>query len=139
MVLPPPTPLTQPNDWSCGVYALRTLLRAQGYPLRPTEKKLGTTRELGTSHVAIVDYLKSNGVRYCEYSGKPVRSLMVPCLVNYQSSRDGHYAVLWSAVKRLTLLNPGNGRADSLRLEDFNKRWFSTRYGSQWALYIYPL
>lgn len=129
------TEFKQPNDWSCGVYALRYLLFLKGLPLEPTEADLATTESDGTSHSAIRDYLFRHAVGHTECMGTPLGEIPKPCLVNYQYYRDGHYGVAVKQTgKRVYVFNPWTARIDAYKIKDFENRWFSTRYGAKWAL-----
>jgi ABC-type bacteriocin/lantibiotic exporter with double-glycine peptidase domain len=128
---------TQPNDWSCGPTALRFLfsLYPNHFFPEPSEVALGTTPADGTSHDAIEQLLADHGVPYHTTHRRDLRQLILPCLVNYQWSGDGHYGVVIEKNARtIYVFNPGNGKVDRYAGADFRTRWFSRRYGSGWSL-----
>jgi ABC-type bacteriocin/lantibiotic exporter with double-glycine peptidase domain len=141
--------LKQDNDYSCGVWALRYLINHVVFPqipyeelearfgyYWPTEEKLRTTPEDGTSHESITNWLASVGVKFTVHEGEPVTSLTPFFLINYQWYKEGHYGVVVNVGDVVQVWNPGNGKIDKYPLEEFNRRWFSKRYGAKWALTI---
>jgi len=113
------------------------LLIIQGHRLQPTEAQLKTTRSDGTSHEAILRYLEGKRIGHAQYRRVPLEEIPLPCLVNYQYARDGHYGVLRHVGDReVKIMNPFNGRMDTISRQVFEDRWFSKRYGNEWALHI---
>jgi ABC-type bacteriocin/lantibiotic exporter with double-glycine peptidase domain len=135
----------QENDYSCGVAALRYLMMQTipglivGSELWPTEEKLKTTPEEGTSHESITNYLASVGVKFVEHKGQPITSLMPPFMVNYQWDRDGHYGVVVNVGDKIQIWNPWKATLDKYNVAEFDRRWHSKRYGVRWALSILPI
>jgi len=144
--------LRQSTDWDCGPTALAQLMIVVG--TNPSVKTVEQAKELarhitsqikpspetGTSHDQIIGYLRSIGQAFAVYERVPIHIVGAPCLVNYQWSGDGHYGVVIEVdeVKsRIRIINPGNGKIDRYSISEFNKRWFSRRYGARWAVKIW--
>lgn len=129
----------QDDLFSCGVFALHTLLFAHGYNYSPDDLRtdLKPTPDAGTSHDQITEFLSGKKIPFWVFSAGDPRALPVPCLVNYQWDGDGHYGVIVDVNNDTILIaNPGNGELDKMPLGEFWTSWYSTRYGEHWALRI---
>jgi ABC-type bacteriocin/lantibiotic exporter with double-glycine peptidase domain len=105
--------------------------------LRPTEDDLGTNEIDGTLPGAITEYLyRENVLPHATFTGTAIEDVPKPCLVLYRWYRDDHYSVVTRCTKkRVWLFNPGNGKVESLKLQDFEDRWWTKRPSSRtWAL-----
>ena len=128
----------QPNEWSCGVYALRYLLRLNHYDLLPTEQVLKTTEKEGTEPEEIIAYLERNGI-FNEVVTGSLEDVRFPSLVMYRWFKDDHYSVMVGINSRFVFLfNPYNANIDRHTLEDFLKRWHPKTFQAMWSLTIQP-
>lgn len=133
----------QTKDYTCGPAALSYLLattRRGDFDQDYLEKMLHTTPEDGTSHEAIENFLRAVNIPFV--SGDMRREdLCLPLLVNWYKEDDGHYSVItkvsffWRGSE-VVYFDPDDGDNHAVSFEDFEKVWYSPRYGKHWGLYI---
>lgn len=131
--------LEQDKEYNCGVYAVHFLLQCNGIEkdLSSLEKELNTTEENGTSHNDIISFFKPYLVKYGYNTYLKNLKENCPTIVNYQYEEDGHYGVVLSVTdKNIVLYNPGIGEIDIIDKLEFDKVWYSKRYGAKWFLSI---
>jgi len=73
------------------------------------------------------------GVPFKVYQGEYPKP---PFLINYQWDRDGHYGVVVNVGDKILIWNPWKDAIDKYHKNEFEKRWYSKRYGPKWALSI---
>lgn len=120
------------------MFALQFLLLCHGKAvtdLEALEAELGTEEEAGTSHEALLNFLKEEEVHYTYEASLEQLSGHLPAMVNYQYGDDGHYGVVLSITKDAVLLyNPYPGELELLNKAEFYESWYSKRYGNRWFL-----
>lgn len=131
----------QDKDYNCGVYALCFFLHSNGIKSRLTEieRMLNPTDADGTSHESITKVLKELGIYNNQFLDSSIGQLKekLPALVNYQYDGDGHYGVVKGmSWNRFIIYNPCTGEEEFGQTSEFDKSWYSERYGSHWFLTI---
>lgn len=131
----------QPDDYSCGVYALKYLLdsHCKDFSIEHIRRELKPNRKTGTSVWAIERFLAKNKI--CVY---PKRSSdFYLCggvdhwLVRYvYEAPDEHYGVVTEiGSTMLHIFDPWIGQERVMTIKDFLSSWHSKKYG-KWALRI---
>lgn len=136
----------QTKDWNCGPTACAYYFaRFQGIQENYDQRidlfeKIGNcTKDKGTSHEGMVKIIHEMGFNsiwnYADGIEELIPALM-PCIVNYQYDGDGHYGVIEGFQNNdLLIWNPATGKRDKINKYDFEKIWYSKRYGSKWFLH----
>jgi ABC-type bacteriocin/lantibiotic exporter with double-glycine peptidase domain len=134
----------QDDDFSCGVFALETLLSCHGIPYSAKDlrkKGLKAKPKTGLNQLQIAEFLTKIKIPHQAIivPNKTLpTALPTPCLVNYQWYDEGHYAtLLWVDAQFVVLANPGNGEIERIFIPEFTKVWHGTKnpkYG--WSLRI---
>ena len=136
--------LKQDKEYNCAVFALHFLLGLNGIDYKVVEmgKELSPNEENGTSHNKILGWLLFKGINSLTYGyNTPINKLKqsLPAIVNYQlcdkDGCDGHYSVILTVNNSSVILyNPYNGEIEVLNRREFEKIWYSERYGKRWFL-----
>lgn len=134
----------QQKDYTCGPAAVQFLLFAHGYspasPASPASQNfleivLGTTEAEGTKPERIEAYFAQCGEPFEAKREWDLGLAPLPLLVNYFDGEDGHYAVIVAVNDTcLYLWDPADGRYVLSGRADFEKNWWSPRYGRGWGL-----
>lgn len=82
----------QPDEYSCGPYALAYVLKLSGYEYDPEYLRieLGTTEE-GTKPQAIKDFLARENIKYS--NANQIDFFSAPSLINIEDGGDRHWVV----------------------------------------------
>ena len=140
----------QASNYSCGAAALQMVFRFYGevYSEKELAQSLGTRKDFGTSHQAMINLARSKGFRVYETnqaSLMEIKSLInrsFPVIVNFiePSSDEGHYAVVVAIRRgRIVLNDPWNGKGFTMKAEDFKKRWINgLKTSRRWLMAIRP-
>lgn len=129
--------LKQDKDYNCGVYALHFLLSLSGikYYAPSLEDAIEPNQETGTSHHQITTFMTIRNIKHHQSYNNKSDELKYPCMVNYQYDSDGHYGVaLCKTSAGVVLYNPANGQIEIV--PNFDKVFYSERYGKGWSLYL---
>lgn len=127
-------PFIQPNDYSCGVYALRYLLHLKGLPYRHVTQKALQTDKNGTQPTRIIDFLYTQSIKTTAIHH--LTAINLPALVLYEETKwhDGHYGVIVSATeKHIYVYDPGDGAINRHGRATFMRLWESKKL-EQWAI-----
>ena len=146
---------TQETDYDCGPACVRYLTIARGWgalgggPVDGSYVRMiraaETTPEFGTSHEGMLQLINGMG-----FSGRariaPIEDVPLFAIVNYMSSEavegekypgDGHYGVVVGKSERnVYIWSPSYGKVITYSYHEFNKVFYSNRYGSKWSVEV---
>jgi len=138
----------QTKDYNCAAGAVAFFVYLNSGKTLDVDRiteKLRCDPEEGTPHKPIIEYLRYL-FRYDNYIVKSVNSPLLtdvkfPLLVNYYDGEDGHYGVIISLFMQgeesmCELFNPATGEIEHIKWDDFQKSWYSPRYGKKWCLFV---
>ncbi|MFA6536719.1 MAG: cysteine peptidase family C39 domain-containing protein [Candidatus Paceibacterota bacterium] len=140
----------QDNNYSCGAAALQMVLRFYGeiYSEKHLAEVLGSNKDFGTSHQAMIDFVRKDGfhVHEADFAShddlKEFLSKNIPVIVNFlePESNEGHYAVVIGCeVGHIFLNDPWDGKGFKLTIEAFEKRWINgAGTSTHWLMAILP-
>lgn len=137
--------LEQDKEYNCGVFAVNFILGINGIQsdTETLEQVMGTTENDGTSHEGIKKAVRYFNLKAVENYDSDIYMLMdfLPAIVNYQfcdtDGCDGHYGVILGKSRlSFIIYNPGIGEIETIKFNDFEKIWYSERYGKRWFLKI---
>jgi ABC-type bacteriocin/lantibiotic exporter with double-glycine peptidase domain len=132
--------LEQDKEYNCAVYALHFLLGL--YDIKPSieeiEKLVNPSIENGASHEDILRALHSFKIMSWSSNGRIIDFIdNLPALVNYQYDGDGHYGVIIGKTsKAFIMYNPYNAEIETIQFKEFEKIWYSERYGANWYMQL---
>lgn len=131
----------QTEEWNCGAAALAHLL--ERFNVRASidylDTQLGCTPEEGCSHQDFCRVLQRYKLRFISNDDSSVAELSqhLPAIVNFQCEGDGHYGVTESVGDDgLVVWDPWTGGNRWYSFEEWDRIWYSDRYGSKWWLHI---
>jgi predicted double-glycine peptidase len=124
----------QPDDFSCGVYALKYFLdkyTKHNFSTQFIRENLTPNEDVGTDCDKIVNFLLNNSM---SLENGPDMKLKSPMLVRYMSDVE-HYSVVTKVNKeKVWLFDPWLGKIKTYKKEDFMKNWYSKAFGVHWGL-----
>ena len=129
----------QPDDYSCGAYAVKTLLEmflGRYYPADYLRRELGTNADTGTGCEKVIQFFKKNKV---PIRAGAYRTLWgnLPMLVRYVDLDEPveHYAIVLSkSTHEIQVFDPWIGGVMAMKIAKFYANWHSKRYGKNWGL-----
>lgn len=140
----------QDTTHSCGAATLQMVFKFYGKTHSESDlaEKLGTKKDFGTSHQAMIDLARSENFMVYETNKATVGEIKdlvlkgIPVIVNFiePSNDDGHYAVVVGIDDQRVVLNdPWNGKGFKMHISDFKKRWING-FGTskQWLMTLRP-
>jgi ABC-type bacteriocin/lantibiotic exporter with double-glycine peptidase domain len=131
----------QDRDYNCGIFASMYVLwnfcGIRKLNPRFLEELAWTKKRDGTRHEGICEIFRHYQID-TEYGTGTIDLIRgkVPVIVNFQLDRSGHYGVIigWNGSE-VHLWEPWGAKSYWLRGSDFDKIWFSKRFGSHWFLH----
>ena len=133
----------QDRPYNCGIFACMYVLSKyyKIHRLHPRFlEELARTRKLsGTTHEGIQEIFRHYKIRYTSGTGTiSLIRYLVPLIVNFQFEDEGHYGVIIGWVEgEIHIWEPWRAKHFWINESDFDRIWFSRRYGSHW--FLHPL
>lgn len=133
----------QNKDYNCAAFSVHFILGLYGIDSDPDdlEKIMDTSEEGGTSHEGIKKGLAHHNLKWVSWYNSHITTLQefLPAIVNYQScvegECEGHYSVvLGQGHGFLIIYNPESGEIETIDCDEFEKNWYSERYGKGWFI-----